>query len=191
MSSQPPSINNLPYDVFRQIIIHANTYTLKPLPHSGDFSTIQRLAPPLSASCVCRAWRCALLSDRMMWTDLSIPDVKPSGIKELVPRSQSAPLNVSLIIEDRVLRYKGLSAVLSVIFQNIDRFESLRVYIENQTTSRAPPIGQLLSSLRSPAPMLQTFSFSASPYFQRIVLKNLFSGSAPNLKSLNYQVSMP
>lgn len=118
-----------PYDVLREIVLHAHIYTFKPGRDDPNI-LLQLPSPPIVASHVCRSWRYSLLSDTSMWTCLLIPQMKPDGILELLRRSGSAPLNVFLKLEhSRELEHENVSHMLFSLFQQIHRFRLLYVYV--------------------------------------------------------------
>lgn len=191
---------HVPYDILREIIYLSHQYIPKPEEIDEPELDLHLISPPIAASHVCRSWRYDLISDPFMWTCLSIPKIKPSGIIELLRRSASAPLNVFLAIKHPYGRDYYRVAALKALFQQIHRFRilHLQVNIWGSYRPRTPSVNQLevliqtvLPYLRQPAPILETFRFwhKSTSRLDQTYLETLFLNEAPNLKQIHYRPS--
>lgn len=172
------------------------------LEHCEPEFRLKVLAPPVTASQVCRSWRHSLLSDPAMWTCLVLAETDPKWILELLRRSKSAPLNVFVHLNDACESgFKDTLDMITTLFGQIHRFAVLRLQIDDwgyplfETLFRSS-ISVIMSSIQRPAPMLQTFSYSYGyPQVDEendpdTVIEHLFSGFAPNLKRVHYRFPM-
>ena len=198
-----PSFTRLSYDVLREIILYDSVYTMEPDERDEPPLHFHVVSPPIVASHVCRSWRHALLSDSTMWTCLSIPNMKPSGVMELLRRSGSSLLSVFIKLKnDRRLDCVDTLSMLSAVFRELHRFKVLHMQInpESYGDTQLKPgvlkrlVRQALSYLlRQPAPKLQTFfvwyTYVLDGPHKTNFLKTLFSGNAPNLKHIHHQIS--
>lgn len=188
MVPKPSPFTCPPYDVFRQIIFNAYTYTPEPEEHDEPLLLLDVVSPPISASHVCRWWRYALLSDSMMWTCVSFPKINPNGVKELLRRSGSSLLDVFFKLKTHPrYNFDKIWNTFVLVFQEIHRFRILHMQadpsqVHSSITRRS------LSYLIPPAPNLQMFFFWSRDLPDSF-LNTLFSHKAPNLKCLHYRFS--
>lgn len=192
---------HVPYDILREIILLSNMYIPKPEEIDEPELDLHLVSPPIAASHVCRSWRYDLVSDPFMWTCLLIPQIKPSGIIEILRRSGSAPLNVFLIIKHPYRQdHYDRAGVLKALFRQIHRFKilHLQVNIWGYYRPRTSSVNHLeiliqtvLPYLRQPAPNLETlrFWYKNTSRLDQTFLTTLFSGEAPNLKQIHYRPS--
>lgn len=202
MVQRPSSFTLLPYHTLRDIILYNSVYTMEPEESDEHFLHFHVVSPPIVASQVCRSWRYALLSDSMMWTCISMPDMKPSCIMELLRRSGPSLLNVFIKLQnDHRLGCHGTLSTLSAVFLEIHRFKVLHLQV-NPGIFCGPQlepgvlggmIQRALSYLKRPAPKLQTFFAWYSDALEGLdetkFLKTLFSKNAPNLKHIHHRLS--
>lgn len=189
-------INRLPYDILREIIIYTAVF---PDLYDDSLSHVQVVSPPIVASHICRSWRHALLSDPTMWTCISVPTMKPNFIMELLHRSGSSSLNVFIVLKrprTNIREYNGVQTMLPHLFEQMGRFKSLYIRMLAPLGKYSKTLGKyydrILSYLPRPAPRLRMFFLwyrSPSQNPGETSLDSLFSGDAPNLKSISHLLS--
>lgn len=188
-------LDRLPYEIFRQITRQSLDVCGRHfiIPDSDGLAPL----PPIKMSHVCRSWRTALLSDATMWTWISIPEMAPAQVIEMLRRSGSAPLNVLLYASayDATVCLDTPyfeSTGLALIFHEIHRFQSFQLVIaRNHSIPMTGFLNYLSQQLNQPAPSLKQLFLDIHPGIANgscDILEILFSGTTSHLEHLYHRI---
>lgn len=148
---------------------------------SDRFRSGQRGLPPsFLLTHVCQHWKEVVLNCPMLWTRIEFPSSRCSA--EMLARSRGAPLKFAAAMDGLwPQRYRATSSKdVQVALQHVSHIQELDL------THKSQDLTNLLRTMTSPAPVLESLSLRVSkpgPALEGLT-ESTFAGVAPKLRSL-------